>query len=106
MLLQGPRPLRGLGFAADGVEQCVTFGPGDIHDGICGTFLQMVSQGRSPLSPSDLIESPLVMLAGLQSVKEQQPVRVDQVALDADCPSATFMSLYVPQATVASLLGE
>ena len=106
MLLQGPRPLRGLLFAADGVDQCVTFGADDIHDGICGTFLKMVHDGQAPLPPSALIESTLVMFAGLQSIEEGRPVGVDNIASDAACSSAAFMVAYVRSANVASLLGR
>lgn len=106
MLLQGPRPLRGLVFAADEADQCVTFGADDIHDGICGTFLRMVHEGQAPLPPLALIESPLVMLAGLQSVEDGRPVRVDNVASDAACSSDAFMAGYAQAANVASLLGR
>ena len=106
MLLQGPRPLRGLLFAVDGAEQTVTFSADDIHDGICGTYVRMALDGRLPLAPIDLIESPRVMLAGLQSADQGKAVRIDQVAPDADYPSETFMREYVAKTDAASLLGR
>ena len=104
LLLRAPRPFRGLLLDVDGIETCLTFSANDIHQGVCERFVSMARQKRSPLPIQDLCESCRVMLAALQSRREQRSVLVGDLGADAHYLSADFMADYVASATPTSLL--
>lgn len=106
VLAQAPRLFWGAVFNADSRQHCLQFDVDEIHDGMCRRFLAMAYHRRSPLTPSDLMESSLVMLAGLYSDTCGLPVRLDALPSDFTHSSDDFMRNYVATSSPTTLIGN
>ncbi len=79
---------------ADGEDHFITFGVEEIHNGICGMFVEMVKTGIQPAGYGDYVESLLVMFALAESRETGARVGVAEAFGVDGISSEEFMKKY------------
>ncbi len=79
---------------AGGEDYFITFGGDEIHNGICGTFVEIIKTGIQPAGYEDCVESLLVMFALAESRQTGERVKVAQASGINKISSEEFMKKY------------
>ncbi|NLF92316.1 MAG: Gfo/Idh/MocA family oxidoreductase [Oligosphaeraceae bacterium] len=79
---------------ADGQEYFLSLDGDDIHDGICGSFVEMLRTGRQPGQYAEYLESLLVLFALEESRITGQRIEIASAQLVPGFDSAAFMAEY------------
>ncbi len=81
-------------FSVNGEDCSLSLNGDDVHNGICGNFVQCISSGKSPATLEELTEAVKIMFAIEESLITKRIVRPDNLKHPALISSDTFMTNY------------
>jgi predicted dehydrogenase len=85
---------RRVSFALQGEEREFELEYPEIRRLICSAFVDLVRSGTAPLSPDELSEPVRMLIAAWESMKRQEPVRMEGLASDVAFDGKAFAEIY------------